>query len=155
MDRFRNINYPYANQDDTFQARGLHLNMIVDEINNLHSGVPVDDITNTEVRDIVLGLSKDIDAAFIDYKYTIPTSPGIFNNWDQSGRLQANNSSEHANSPALSWTQESTNHAPGAESIVLTFEFVVVEGNLILRVTNHATYTVQFTYTLKILKYAS
>ena len=39
MDYFRNINYPYATDDDSFIARGLQLNMTVDEINNIIDGL--------------------------------------------------------------------------------------------------------------------
>ena len=39
MDHFRNINYPYRTDDDTFIARGLQLNMTVDEINNIIDGL--------------------------------------------------------------------------------------------------------------------
>jgi len=37
MEHFRNIKYDYATSDDTFIARGLHLNQIIDEINTVAS----------------------------------------------------------------------------------------------------------------------
>jgi hypothetical protein len=39
MEYFRNIEYDYANQDDTFLIRGLQANEIVDAINDLEGGV--------------------------------------------------------------------------------------------------------------------
>ena len=47
MDQFRNINYPYKTQDDTFIARGLQLNTIVDEINSIVEGYAEEIVTTT------------------------------------------------------------------------------------------------------------
>ena len=152
MDRFRNINYPYRDQDDTFTARGLHLNMIVDEINNITEGiqiVPV--IAALGTTDVILGTSQDIDSATINYKVILAKTIG--SNPDQSGNLVVNNSSEET-LPALSWTRESTNHVAGSEEAV-TIEFLVVSNNLVMRITNTSGYDLQFIYTLNILKYVS
>jgi hypothetical protein len=153
MDKFRNINYPYANQDDTFTARGLHLNMLVDEINKISEGITVDPITFLGVTDVILGQSKDIDSAVIDYKTSYPDK-NIGSNADQSGTFVVNNSSEHANIPDLSWTRESTNHASGSEEIA-DIEFLVVSNNLVMRITNNSGNPLYFIYTIKILKYVS
>lgn len=153
MDRFRNINYPYRNQDDTFDAKGLQLNMIVDEINRITEGIEVAPIGLLGVTDVILGQSKDIDSATIDYKASFPDK-AIGSNADQSGVLVVNNSSEHAGIPDLSWTRESVNHASGSEETA-EIEFLVVSANLVMRITNTSGNDLQFIYTLKILKYVS
>ena len=153
MDKFRNINYPYRTQDDTFDAKGLQLNMIVDEINNLSIGVEVPEIVFGGSTDITLGLSKDIDAAFIDYKGKFPTSSGISPNQDEVGTLEVNNSSEHANKPQLIWTRECT-FTEDTQPNSIEIEFLVVATNLIMRVTNTSGNTLDFTFTAKIMSYA-
>ena len=153
MDRFRNINYPYRDQDDTFIARGLQLNMIVDEINNLSRGVEVPEIAFGGSTDISLGQSKDIDAVFIDYKGKFPTSSAISPNKDEVGTLEVNNSSEHVNQPQLIWTREATfTEATQPQSIDI--EFLVVGAQLVMRVTNNSGDTLNFTFTAKIMSYA-
>ena len=154
MDRFRNINYPFANDDDTFIARGYNLNQIVDEINSWSVGV-ASTVGAAGAEDIVLGLSEDIDAAFIDYKATFPGSPGIGSNFDQVGVLEVNNSSEHASNTGLSWTRESVNHGSGTEESSVAIEFLVVGANLIMRVTNTSGYSMEFMYSIKTMNYVS
>lgn len=151
MDRFRNVNYPYKNQDDTFTARGLHLNMLVDEINDLHTGIEVPTIDSLGVTDVVLGRSKEIDSATINYKAIFDKTIG--SNPDQSGTLVVNNSSDEVLSE-LSWTRETTNHYSGSEEI-LTIEFLVVGVELIMRLTNTSSNALQFIYTINTLKYVS
>jgi len=151
MDRFRNINYPYANQDDTFTARGLQLNMIVDEINKIHTEVKVPTIVSLGVTDIILGLSEDIDSATINYKAIFNKTIG--SNPDQSGNLVVNNSSETV-LPALSWTRETTNHVAGSEETA-QIEFLIVGLDLVMRITNTSSVSLQFIYSINILKYAS
>ena len=153
MDKFRNINYPYATPDDTFIARGLQLNMIVDEINNLSIGVEVPEIAFGGSTDITLGLSKDIDAAFIDYKGKYPDSSAISPNYDEVGTLEVNNSSENANKPQLIWTREAT-FTESTTPANIDIEFLVTGGALIMRVTNNSGNTLYFTFTAKILSYA-
>lgn len=152
LKRFRNINYPYKDQDDTFIARGYHLNVLVDDINNLHVGFDVVPIDAAGTTDVILGRSKDIDAAFIDYKAIFP-DVNIGSNLDQAGTLEVSNSSE-AILPDLSWTRESTNHTVGAE-LTVTIEFLIVGADLVMRLTNTSSYTMNFTYTAKIVSYAS
>jgi hypothetical protein len=154
MDRFRNINYPYRTQDDTFDAKGLQLNMIVDEINNLSRGVEVPEIAFGGSTDIPLGQSKDIDAVFIDYKGKYPTSSGISPNQDEVGTLEVNNSSEHANAPQLIWTREAT-YTSASQPQNIEIEFLVVGAELIMRVTNTSGDTLHFIFTAKIMSYAS
>jgi len=38
MEKFRNIEYPYKNENDTFIIRGLQANQLVDAVNNLGDG---------------------------------------------------------------------------------------------------------------------
>lgn len=151
LQRFRNITYPYQNQDDTFTARGYHLNQLVDAINNLHSGIP-EEIDGLGSSDIVLGRSRDIDAAFIDYSYIFPGEPGIGGNYDQTGSMSVNNSSNHTESSQLSWQRESINHTGGVEQVV-TIEFVVVGLDLVMRVTNTTSYAMKFSYTPKLMSH--
>jgi hypothetical protein len=154
MDKFRNVNYPYATPDDTFDAKGLQLNMIVDEINNLTRGVEVPEITFGVSTDITLGQSKDIDAVFIDYKGKFPTSSAISPNQDEVGTLEVNNSSEHVNKPQLIWTRECT-YTSASQPQNIDIEFLVVGAELIMRVTNNSGNTLHFTFTAKIMSYAS
>jgi len=154
MDRFRNINYPYADQDDTFQARGLHLNMLVDEINNRDSGVEVPVIEWGTSTDIVLGLSTEIDAVFIDYRAKFPSSSAIGLQMDETGKLVVNNSSEHTEKTALTHTREAGNHSQGSLTNV-GIDVVLVGLNIVLRVSNGSSYDMDFTFTSKIMRYAS
>jgi hypothetical protein len=154
MDKFRNVNYPYATPDDTFDAKGLQLNMIVDEINNLSRGVEVPEIAFGGSTDITLGQSKDIDAAFIDYKGKYPDSSGISPNIDEVGTLEVNNSSEHSNKPQLIWTREVTfTDSTNPQSIEI--EFVIVGAELVMRITNTSGNTLKFTYTAKLMSHVS
>lgn len=153
MDRFRNINYPFANDDDTFIARGYNLNQIVDEINSLSIGVEVPDIAVAGSTDLILGLSTEIDAAFIDYRASFPLSSAIGSQMDETGKIVVNNSSEHVNKTALTHTREAGNHSQGSLTNV-EIDVVLVGLNIVLRVTNGTSYTMKFTYTPKIIKYA-
>ena len=153
MDYFRNINYPYRTQDDTFDAKGLQLNMIVDEINALSIGAEVPDIAFGGSTDINLGQSKDIDAAFIDYRASFPDSSGIGSQMDETGKLMINNSSEHANQTALTHTREAGNHGQGSLTNV-EIDVLKVGAAIIMRVTNGTSNTMKFTYTSKIIRYA-
>lgn len=151
MDKFRNITYPYQNDDDVFVARGYHLNQIVDEINNLHSGTPVD-VGASGSEDVILGRSKDIDSAFIDYSYIFPGEPGIGGNYDQTGSISVNNSSQHTTSSQLSWQRESISHTGGTEQLV-TIEFVIVGADLVMRITNTTGYAMKFAFTPKLVSH--
>jgi hypothetical protein len=152
MDKFRNVNYNYQTPDDSFIARGLQLNMIVDEINDITAGISPDPIASVGVTDIVLGPEKDIDAAFIDYKATFPTYSLV--NVDQTGKLEVNNSMYHGDAPKLSWTRESTVQTSGTENVV-GIEFLIVVNDLVMRVTNTTGVDMNFNYSLKILNYDS
>lgn len=153
LKKFRNINYPYRTDDDTFIGRGYHLNVLVDAINGITSGENVD-FDPVGSGDIVLGLSKDIDAAFIDYKLHFPET--ALTDYDQTGTLEVNNSLEHdeVDRRKITWTRESTNHAAGTEEAV-TFEFLKVGADLVMRVTNTTGEPVKFTFTAKLLNYAT
>ena len=153
MDKFRNVNYPYRTPDDTFDAKGLQLNMIVDEINKLTEGTEVLPITFLGITDVVLGQSKDIDSAVVDYKAIFPDKL-IGSNTDQSGTLVVNNSSDHAGIPDLSWTRESVNHASGSENSA-GIAFLIVGGNLVMRLSNTTGNPLYFVYSVKILNYVS
>ena len=152
MDKFRNVEYDYRTPDDSFDAKGLHLNMIVDEINELTAGIDLLPVSFLGVTDIVLGRQLDIDAAFIDYKIKYPDYSIV--NADQSGKLEVNNSMYPGDAPTLSWTRESVNHTVGTEENV-TIEFLIVGADLVMRVTNTSGSELEFTYTLKILSYDS
>ena len=155
LKKFRNITYPYRTDDDTFIARGYHLNVLVDAINDIDTGVNVP-IDAAGSADIILGLSKDIDAAFIDYKLHCPDT--VITDYDQSGHLEVNNSLEHPEPArqAVTWTRESTNHAAGSGSEeVVTFAFLKVGADLIMRVTNTTGEPMQLTFTANILTYAT
>ena len=155
MDRFRNINYPYKDQDDTFTARGLHLNMLVDEINSLDDTSPVV-VGASGVLDIILGESRDIDSAFIDYKAAWPDTlaPGQLQQ-DQTGKLIVNNSLEHALNPELTWTREAVRSAGSSNPVLAGIDFLKIGLNLVMRVTNNSlTYTLNFSYTVKLMSYA-
>lgn len=154
MDKFRNVNYPYVNQDDTFDAKGLHLNMIVDEINSRDVGTEVPDIAFGDSADLILGLSTDIDAAFIDYRASFPLSSAIGTQLDETGTIVVNNSSEHINKTALTHTRESGNHSQGSLTNV-GIDVVLVGLYIVLRITNGTSDNMKFTYTPKIMKYAS
>ena len=151
MDKFRNVNYPYRTPDDTFDAKGLQLNMIVDEINRYHTAVKVPVVASLGVTDVILGLSEDIDSATINYKAIFNKTIG--SNPDQSGNLVVNNSSETVLS-ALSWTRESTNHVSGSEETA-QIEFLIVGLDLVMRITNTSSVSLQFIYSINILKYVS
>ena len=151
MDRFRNINYPYANDDDTFIARGYHLNQIVDEINDQHTGIEVPEIPSLGSTDIVLGRSDDVDSATVQYKAIFDKTVG--SSTDQSGTLVVNNSLEET-LPDISWSRESVNHASGSEEI-MTVEFLKVGIDLVLRITNTSGNALKFIYTFNTLKYVS
>ena len=153
---FKNITYPYQTADDTFVARGYHLNLLRDEILKIGEGVTVDMPSTgaSTVTDILLGFSSDIDVVFIDYKYTFPARIGT--NIDQTGSLNINNSLEHA-VPLLQSIvvqRESVNHITGYENLV-TIDCVKVSDFLYLRVTNTTTDDMAFIYTQKLVKYDS
>jgi len=152
MDKFRNIEYDYRTPNDSFIARGLQLNQIVDEINGMTIGNPVV-LTNSGIDtvDISLGKIGDIDAVEIGYKATFDIPAG--SSLDQSGTLNVNNSMDNL-IPKLSWTRESVNHTQGSEE-ELEIEFVSLAGYLIMRVTNTTLYNLEFTYNTKILRYVA
>ena len=152
MDKFRNVNYPYANDDDSFIARGLHLNQIVDEINSWSIGNPVI-VAALGATDIVLGPSEDIDAGFVDFKAIFPAFGGPGINPDQVGQIVINNSSEEIY-PDLSHTIEYTVHGGDPHSD-LTIDVLKVVNDLVLRVTNVSGYELNFLYNLKSMKYVS
>ena len=153
---FRNITYPYQTADDTFVARGYHLNLLRDEILRVGGGLTLDMPSTgaSTVTDILLGFSADIDAAFIDYKYFFPLRTGT--NIDQTGSLNINNSLEHA-VPGLQGIvvqRESVNHDTGYENLV-TMDCVKITDLLYLRVTNTTTDDMVFIYSQKFMKYES
>lgn len=150
MERFRNIIYPYQNEDDTFIARGYHVNQIVDALNDSQSGAIVDVIASTGISDLVIGRQDTIDAIFIDYSYK--TGDTVVNR-NQSGHIKVENSNSEA-TPVISWTRESVVHTAGTEEDV-TFEFVIDGYNLVMRVTNSSGYDLSLAYTAKIMKYES
>lgn len=150
LQRFRNITYPYANDDDTFVARGYHLNQIVDEI--VGSSEPVEILFGGST-DITLGFSTDIDAAFIDYKGKFPTSSAISSNVDEVGEIVVNNSSEHLNKPQLIWTRECA-FTESTTPANIGIEFLIVAGKLVMRISNASGNTLHFTFTAKIMNYA-
>jgi len=156
MDKFRNVNYPYATPDDTFIARGYQLNQIVDEINSLSIGVPVV-VSTSEVTDIVLGRSDSIDAAFIDYKVAWPDTPApAALQQDQTGKLIVNNSLEHALNPEITWTREAATSAGSRNPVLLGIEFLKVGTNIVMRLTNNSpTYKMEFLYSAKLMSYVS
>ncbi len=154
LQRFRNITYPYANDDDTFVARGYHLNVLVDTINEYQIGVEVDPIDFTGSIDIVLGNSVDIDAAYIDYKGKFPDSSAISPNYDEAGKIIVNNSSEHVNKPQLIWTREAA-FTEGTTPTNIDIEFLVISNQLTMRVTNNSGNTLHFTFTAKLMSYVS
>lgn len=149
ISKFRNIPYPYANQNDTFIARGYHLNELVDEINKLTAGVPVE-IPISGNLEVELGEARFIDAAFIDYKAIFPTAPSNIN---QVGEVQVNNDYNHSSEPSITWSRESTNPNIGSEEGA-TFEFVVIDSKLVFRITNTTSYPMEFTFTVKLVQYA-
>ncbi len=147
---FKNVNYPYKDQDDTFFARGLHLNMLRNWVISLFNGISISAPWN-EGLSIVLGRSENIDGAEIDYNGVFPGSPGIGGQYDQVGELSINNSMEHASNQRLSFTRESVNHG-GGTSTNIDIDIVKSGDNLVMIVTNNTGYDMDFSYTLKILK---
>jgi hypothetical protein len=154
MKKFRNINYNYATPDDSFIARGLQLNEIVDEINNIYRGVSPEAIAASGGTMIIqLAKSEDLEQAIIDYKYTVPGASEIGGNADQTGQLRINNSMESPNQ-SLSHIRESENHGSGSEDQVV-FD-VTHDGKYInLEITNNLGNPIEFNYTLKIMKYVT
>jgi len=156
---FKNVNYPYKDQHDTFIARGYHLNLLREAIVERQTGISLPTpLPWGQTTDIVLGPSEEIDACTINYKATFPNSSPIGAQYDETGTLEVNNSSEHANKPALSWTRECTNHGQGfsgTTSVGISFLISVVGGNLIMRLTNNGSTNMQFVYNIvKTLKHA-
>ena len=94
LPRFTNRNYPYANQDDTFHGRGLHLNMIRDELINTAGISGQADIIGSATVNIVLGKSEDIDAAYLDYKTIFAGIGAIDANPNEVGHLYINKCSD-------------------------------------------------------------
>ncbi len=147
---FKNTNYPYKDADDTFIARGLHLNMLRNWVLSLFNGTP-SDVPWGQTASITLGKSEDIEGAVINYKSVFPGSPGIGINYDEVGRIEVNNSSDHTENPQLHHTRTTTNHSQG--SLTNTAIDVIKSGeNLVMTVGNGTGYDMKFTYTLKILK---
>ena len=137
MDRFRNVNYPYRNQDDSFIARGLHLNMIVDEINQ-------DNAIELEIgtTDIILGPSKTLKAVDLTYVALYPDyGPG---SRDSAGEITIMNGMD-SDTPRLDWYHDST--TDNTSVIILTP--MIVGSNLILRVQNLISFTLQFSLNAK------
>ena len=147
LPRFRNINYPYANDDDTFIARGYHLNQLRDEINLGESGAAVE-VAASAVVDITLGLSTEIDAVFIYYKilYVGADYP------DEVGKLEIKNSMEHATVGQQDVTIERESSTLQSSEDV-DIDSVRVGLNLMLRVTNNYANDIVFLYSPKIMTY--
>jgi hypothetical protein len=146
MDRFRNINYPYANQDDTFTARGFQLNMIVDEINALSIGTPVI-VEKLGTTDVVIGLTDKVKAAFIDY--WTDTADTFITNYAQTGTIEIRNGLEHPNVPTLDMIRHSSGNQPQQPTIVVIQD----AGNIVLRITNTTALDMEFLMSTKIISY--
>jgi len=125
LQKFRNINYPYANDDDTFQARGYHLNVLVDAVNGGGDSLEL----GLGTTDIILGLSADLKGVDLMYAALYPDyGPG---NRDSAGEITIVNGND-SDTPILSWYHDSTRD--NTNEITLT---PMINGsNLILRVEN-------------------
>lgn len=146
MNRFRNINYPYANPDDTFIARGLQLNMIVDEINAITIGTPVI-IEKSGTTDVVIGLISKVKAAFIDY--WTDTADTFITNYAQTGTVEIRNGLEHPNTPVLDMLRHSSGNQPQQPTIAVIQD----AGNIVLRITNTTALAMEFLMSAKIISY--
>jgi len=152
---FRNVNYPYKDQHDTFIARGYHLNLLRDAIIESEAGTNLPTpLPWGQTANIVLGLSEDIDGCIINYKATFPDSSAIGAQYDEVGTVEINNSSEHVNKSALSWTRECTNHGQGFLDVV-DIDILKVGDEIVLRLINGGSTDMLFTYTSKILKHGT
>jgi hypothetical protein len=146
MDRFRNINYPYRNQDDTFDAKGLQLNMIVDEINRITIGVPVI-VEKSGTTDVVIGLITKVKAVFIDY--WTDTADTFITNYAQTGTVEIRNGLEHPNQPVLDMLRHSSGNQPQQPTMVVIQD----AGNIVLRITNTTALAMEFLMSTKIISY--
>ena len=125
LQKFRNVTYPYKNQDDTFTARGYHLNILVDAVNGGGDSLELE----LGTTDIILGPSANIKGVDLLYSALYPTyAPG---NRDSAGEITIANGND-SDTPTLSWYHDSTFD----NTSVLTLTPMIVGSNLILRVEN-------------------
>lgn len=155
LPKFKNVNYPYKDQHDTFIARGYHLNLLRGAILTEESGenLPTP-LPWGQTANIILGESVDIDGCIINYKATFPNSSPIGAQYDEVGTVEINNSSEHVNKTALSWTRECTNHGQGSLTQV-DIDILKTGDNLVLRLINGGSSDMLFTFTKKILSHGN
>jgi hypothetical protein len=146
MDKFRNINYPYRTPDDSFIARGLQLNMIVDEINALSIGTPVI-VEKLGTTDVVIGSVDKVKAAFIDY--WTDTYDTFITNYAQTGTIEIRNGLRHTNVPVLDMIRHSSGSYPAQPTIAVIQD----AGNIILRITNTTALEMEFLMSTKIISY--
>jgi hypothetical protein len=146
MDKFRNVNYPYATPDDTFDAKGLQLNMIVDEINRITIGVPII-IEKSGSTDVIIGRVDKVKAAFIDY--WTDTADTFITNYAQTGTVEIRNGLEHPNTPVLDMLRHSSGNQPQQPTIVVIQD----AGNIVLRITNTTALDMEFLMSTKIISY--
>lgn len=139
LQKFRNVIYPYKDQDDTFIARGYHLNLIVDAFNAAPEGggqaveLPFGD---PDV-DIILGVSADTNAVNVLYAANYPDAGP--SNMDSAGKLIISNGAE-SDIPRLEWEHDSTRD----NTSNLTLTPMVVGDDLVLRVSNLSGNTLHF-----------
>jgi hypothetical protein len=146
MDKFRNVNYPYRTPDDTFDAKGLQLNMIVDEINKITIGVPVI-VEKLGTTDVIIGNVNKVKAAFIDY--WTDTADTFITNYAQTGTVEIRNGLEHPNVPVLDMLRHSSGNQPQQPTIAVIQD----AGNIVLRITNTTALAMEFIMNAKIIGY--
>ena len=143
MRKFRNIIYNYRNADDSFDAKGLHLNMIVDELNRTTVSVEVE-IPNTG-GDVIIGPMRSIRGARVNYTITRKGATPQY----QAGEITIINN----DTINPEWKRASVGDDVAPSGILLS---VVVEpaqvnvGDIILRITNTTGDEVLFTYRINI-----
>jgi len=150
LPRFTNRNYPYATPDDTFIARGLHLNMLRDELLSTAGTSNTIDVSSSSTISTTLGLLSKITAVFIDYKGIYTITSALDTNGSQAGHLEVSVSYNETYGTSVNFTRTATNHSSGSAEDTIVIDFIKDGDNLVMTVEETEGLDLTFMYHIKI-----